>query len=373
MRTIFHIIRKEFIQLRRDPRMFPILFVAPVIQLIILGYAANLDIKNSPTVVCDMDSTRHSRDFISQFTNSGYFSLIGNVNSIKDIDSAIDRGKAAVVIVIPRGFGNKVISGETVQVQAIFDGAESQQAVICLNYATMIAVRYSRNIILGRLERFPSGVKLAGVNPEIRVWYNPELKSRQFMVPGVVATLLMIMTMMLTSLAIVKEKEMGTMEQLIVTPVRPFELIVGKFLPFILIGFIDIILVLVIAAFWFQVPVKGSVSLLFGLGLVFMMTTLGLGLFISTISRNQQQAMITAVFFMLLMILLSGFIFPVENMPAAIQFFTYLVPMRYFLVIIRAIFLKGVGIETLWDETAAMLVFGLVILTLSVLRFRKKL
>lgn len=373
MLKVGHIIRKEFIQLRRDRRMFFIIFFSPVLQLILLGYAANLDIRNIPVVFCDLDATRTSRDFIAQFPASGYFSLQATVDRIKDVDAYIDRGKAPLAIILPKGMGRKLAGRESVRVQIIVDGAESQSAIVGLNYATMIGLKYSRQILLQRLRSASPGLSVPKVEPEVRVWYNPELRSRNFMIPGVLAMVLMIITMMLTSLGIVKEKELGTMEQLIVSPVRPHELILGKLLPFFLIGLVEIMVVVAVAVFGFGVPVKGSIWLLFGLSPTFMLTTLGLGLFISTISRNQQQAMLTAAFFIIPQIILSGFVFPIENMPRLIQGLTYVVPLRYFLVIIRGLFLKAVGLNALWDETAALLVFGLAILGLSILRFRKKL
>jgi len=373
MLKVAHIIRKEFIQLRRDRRMFFIIFFSPVLQLILLGYAANLDIRNIPVVVCDLDATRTSRDFIAQFPASGYFSLQATVDRAEDVDAYIDRGKASLAIILPKGMGRRLAGRESVRVQVIVDGAESQSAIVGLNYATMIGLQYSRQILLQRLRSASPGLSVPRVEPEVRVWYNPELRSRNFMIPGVLAMVLMIITMMLTSLGIVKEKELGTMEQLIVTPVRPHELILGKLLPFFLIGLVEITVVVAVAVFGFGVPVKGSIWLLFGLSPTFMLTTLGLGLFISTISRNQQQAMLTAAFFIIPQIILSGFVFPIENMPRLIQGLTYVVPLRYFLVIIRGLFLKAVGLNALWDETAALLVFGLAILGLSILRFRKTL
>jgi ABC-2 type transport system permease protein len=373
MSKVGHIIRKEFIQLRRDRRMFFIVFFSPVLQLFLLGYAANLDIRNIPVVFCDLDATRTSRDFIARFPASGYFSLQATVDRVEDVDESIDRGKASLAVILPRGMGRRLAGRKSVRVQVIIDGAESQSAIVGLNYATMIGLRYSRQILLERLRSTSPGLSMPRVEPQVRVWYNPELRSRNFMIPGVLAMVLMIITMMLTSLGIVKEKELGTMEQLIVTPVRPHELILGKLLPFFLIGLVEITVVVAVAVFGFGVPVKGSVWLLFGLSPTFMLTTLGLGLFISTISRNQQQAMLTAAFFIIPQIILSGFIFPIENMPRLIQGLTYVVPLRYFLVIIRGLFLKAVGLNALWDETAALLVFGLAILGLSILRFRKKL
>ncbi|MFZ2053687.1 MAG: ABC transporter permease [Candidatus Aminicenantales bacterium] len=373
MRKVGHIIRKEFIQLRRDRRMFFIIFFSPVLQLILLGYATNLDIQNIPAVFCDLDASSASRDFIARFPSSGYFTVEAILDRIDDVDAYIDEGKASLALIIPRGMGRKLAGLKPVSVQIIVDGAESQAAIVGLNYATMIGLGYSRQILIERLAQVSPGFSLPKVEPEVRVWYNPELRSRNFMIPGVLAMVLMIVTMMLTSLGIVKERELGTMEQLMVTPIRPHELILGKLLPFFLIGLIEIGVVVAVAVFWFGVPVKGSLWLLFGLSPTFMLTTLGLGLFISTISRNQQQAMLTAVFFILPQIILSGFVFPIENMPRLIQWLTYVVPLRYFLVIIRGLFLKAVGWGALWDETVALVAFGLVILGLSILRFRKRL
>jgi ABC-2 type transport system permease protein len=368
MPRVGHIIRKELIQLRRDRRMTFIVFFSPLFQLFLLGYAANLDIRHIPVVFCDLDSSRTSRDFIARFPASGYFSLEATIDRIQDVDAYIDRGKASLAIVLPRGMGRKLAGRESVRIQVIMDGAESQSAVVGLSYATMIGLQYSRGILLERLSSASPGFSVPRVEPEVRVWYNPELRSRNFMIPGVLAMVLMMITMVLTSLGIVKEKELGTMEQLIVTPMRPRDLILGKLLPFFLIGLVEIAVVVAAAVFGFGVPVKGSVWLLFGLSPIFMLTTLGLGLFISTISRNQQQAMLTAAFFIIPQI-----VFPIENMPRLIQALTYVVPLRYFLVIIRGLFLKAVGLAALWDEAAALVVFGLAILTLSVLRFHKKL
>jgi len=373
MRKIAHVIRKEFLQLKRDPRLLPVLFVTPVLQLLLMGYAANLDVRDIPTVVCDLDGTSASRGLVAEFFNSGYFSLKAQVPDTWGVDRCLDDGEASMAIVVGRGFADNLAAGEPARVQLLVDGSESQSATIGASYASMILSGHAQRIMLERLERLkPFGIRPVRVKPEVRVWYNPELKSRNFMVPGVLGLILMIMTMMLTAMAVVREKEAGTMEQLIVTPIRPLELITGKLLPFLIIGTIDVCLVLAVATLLFRVPLRGSVFLLFGMSLVFMLTTLGLGLFISTISRTQQQAMMTTVFFMMPMMLLSGFVFPIENMPKLFQAITFVIPLRYYFVIIRGIFLKGVGIPELWDQGLALLVFGLAILTLSVLRFRKK-
>jgi ABC-2 type transport system permease protein len=374
MKAILSILWKEFVQLRRDPRLFPVIFISPIIQLLLLGYAANLDVRDIPSVVCDLDRSAASREFLDGFLNSGYFTMRARVERMDDVDRYLDNGEAAMAFVIPRGFGDKAAARESVSVMIIADGAESQSATIGVNYANMVAGRYTQRIILEAFQRMRgSGIQPVVVNPEVRVWYNPELRSRNFMVPGVLGLILMIMTISLASIGIVREKETGTMEQLIVTPIRPYQLIVGKLLPFVLIGLIEATVVVSVAKWWFLVPVRGSVPLLFALCLAFMLNTLGIGLFVSTISRTQQQAMFTTIFFIMPMILLGGFVFPVENMPRFFQFVSRAIPTRYFFVIIRGIMLRGAGWPELWDQAAALLLIGTVLLVLSVLRFRKKL
>ncbi len=374
MKAILSILRKEFLQLRRDPKLLPVIFISPILQLLLLGYAANLDVKNIPSVICDMDGSAASRAFLDDFVNSGYFSVEARVGRMEEIDRYLDHGDAAMAFVIPKGFGDKVAARREASVMLIADGSESQSASIGVNYGTMIAAKYAQKIIFEAFERAKGlGLKPVVVNAEVRVWYNPELKSRNFMVPGVLGLILMIMTMSLASLGIVRERETGTMEQLIVTPIRPHELIVGKLLPFVLIGLVDATFVITVARGWFGIPIRGSVPLLFALCLAFMLNTLGIGLFISTISRTQQQAMLTSLFFVMPQMMLSGFVFPIENMPKVFQYLTMIIPLRYFFVIIRGIMLKGAGWSELWPQAAALIVLGTLILTLSVARFDKKL
>jgi ABC-2 type transport system permease protein len=374
VKAILSILWKEFVQLRRDPKLFPVIFISPILQLLLLGYAANLDVKNIPSVICDMDRSAASRDFLDGFLNSGYFTVRARIERMDEIDPHLDDGDAAMAFVIPRGFGDKLASRREASVMVIADGSESQSASIGVNYATMIAAKYSQKIIFEAFERAKGlGLKPVLVNTEVRVWYNPELKSRNFMVPGVLGLILMVMTTSLASLGIVRERETGTMEQLIVTPIRPYQLIVGKLLPFVLIGLVDATFVITVARGWFGIPVRGSVALLFALCLAFMLNTLGIGLFISTISRTQQQAMLTSLFFILPQMLLSGFVFPIENMPKVFQYLTTIIPLRYFFVIIRGIMLKGAGWPELWHQAAALLALGTVVLALSVARFHKKL
>jgi len=372
--TIRSMVQKEFAQIRRDRRMVFILFAAPVLQLILFGYAANLDVRDIPLAVCDLDHSPAGREIQSAFIHSGYFELTAWAGRLEEVDRIIDNGRAALALVIPRGYGADVRAGRTAVLQLVVDGTESRSAMIGLSYAGMIAGRTGQRLMLETMgRRLPAGaLEPAPVDPSLRVWYNPELRSRLFMVPGVLAMILLMMTMMLTSMAIVREKEMGTLEQLIVTPIRSWQLILGKLLPFVTVGLADVTLILAVAAFWFRVPLRGSVALLYGLSLVFMLSTLGLGLLISTVSRNQQQAMLTSAFAMMPMILLSGFAFPIENMPRIIQAVTYAIPLRYYLVVIRGIFLKGVGLAVLWDEALIMLGLGTALLALSVVRFRKK-
>jgi ABC-2 type transport system permease protein len=374
MKTIYHIVVKEFLQLKRDPRMLLVSFMAPVLQLILLGYAATTDVKDIPMLVCDQDRTSKSREFVNQFVNSGYFVVESEVHSLSEIDRNIEDGHVWLALVIPPNFSNDLLAHRATSVQLDADGSDANSANISIGYASQIISTYSRSIVTEVRKQFPHLSRPAVVYPEVRVWYNPDLTSRNFMVPGVLALVLMIITMTLTALAVVKEKEIGTLEQLMVTPIKPHQLIIGKLLPFVIIAGLDVMLVILVARFWFDVPLQGSVALLLALSGLFVLTTLGLGLFVSTISKTQQQAMMTAQFFFFMpFMFLSGFAFPIENMPQAIQYITYLIPLRYFIVIIRGVFLKGIGIRELWPQAVALLAFGVTIFTLSVLRFRKRL
>jgi ABC-2 type transport system permease protein len=374
MKTIFHIITKEFIQFKQDRKMFGLSFIAPVFQLLVLGYAATFDVSKIPMVICDFDNSVSSRALIRNFTSTEYFSVVGYYDKTSEIDNQLDDGHASIAVVIPRGFEKNIGSGRAAPLQIIADGTETSSAGIGMNYAYIIVTSYAQNIVLESLVKRGSVTMPARTSAEFRVWYNPELKSRNFMVPGVLGLLLMVMTMLLTSLAIVKEKELGTLEQLVVTPIKPYQLIIGKLAPFFVIGVIDVILVIFFASFVFDLPVKGGSLLLVLLSLVFLMTTLGLGLLISTISRTQQQAMMTSIFFFIMpMIFFSGFVFPIENMPTIIQYVSYLMPLRYYFVIVRGLFLKGVGMNILWTQALALLIFGGAILSMSVMRFQKRL
>ncbi len=374
MKAILAVLRKEFIHIRRDRRMAPILLLSPIFQLLLLGYAVNMDVRDIPTAVCDQDRSPQSRAYLDAFFRSGYFSRLGDVGRSDEVDALIDRGEASMAIVLAPGFGERILAGRPASAQVIADGTESQSATTGLNYAAMVTARFSQRLLAETFVRLREiGLRPVPIEPQVRVFYNPDLKSRNFLVPGVLGLVLMVMTMMLASMGIVREKETGTMEQLIVTPIRPGQLVLGKLLPFLAIGVVDVVLITALVALVFQVPFRGGALLLGAQSLIFMLTTLGLGLFISTISRNQQQAMLTAVFFMVPMILLSNFVFPIETMPPFFRAVTAAVPIKYFFSVVRGVFLKGSGWAELWDEAAAMAAFGTAILALSIARFRKRL
>ncbi len=382
MTRLRHLIRKELIELRRDPRLFGIVIMAPIIQLTMLGYAATTDVKNMPFVVLDRDGSTQSRALITRFTASQYFLLRQVVTSHADIERHLDGGTASMALTIPADYGERVRRGAPVAVQVIADGSDANSTNVALGYAGSLITTYGRELAasagtgsLTPLLTPPVTPPIAPlISAEVRVWFNPELESKDFMIPGILALLLLVVTTNLSSMAIVREKEVGTLEQLNVTPLARWELILGKLLPYAAIGMLDVALVVAVAVGWFEVPLRGSIVLLFAMSAVYLLSTLGLGLFISTISRTQQQAMMTASFFFLLpMVFLSGFVFPIENMPDVVQPFTLLIPLRYFLVILRGIFLKGVGLETLWPQALALLAWGIGILTLATLRSSKRL
>ena len=370
MRRVIHLMRKELLELRADPRLLGIVIVAPILQLTVLGYAATTDVKDVPVVVVDADRSPASRELLSRFDASDNFTIVGLVGSTDEIDDWLERGTAWMALSIPPDYGQSIARGQTTPIQVVADGTDSNSTNVALGYARQLMAGYAQEMVAARGGRVPQPL----VTADVRVWFNPDLESRDFMIPGIVALLLLVITSNLSAMAIVREKELGTLEQLNVTPLARWELIAGKLLPYALVGMLDVVLVLVVAIYWFEVPMRGSLALLFAMSGVYLLTTLGLGLFVSTISSTQQQAMMTTIFFFLTpMIYLSGFIFPIENMPTWIQPVTYLIPLRYFLVILRGIFLKGVGLETFWPQAAALLVWGIAILSLATLRSSKRL
>ena len=371
---IKHMLIKEFIQIFRDPRMRGVIFLMPIIQLFVFGYAVTTDVKHVPTMVYDLDNSVASRELVSRFTRSGYFELIGHVPHERRIRELMDRGDIGAAFQIDKGFEEDLLAGRPAPVQLIVDGADSNTAGIVLGYSSTIAGRFSTEIESSRLARMTGGAGKTGrVVLQTRAWFNENLESRNFYVPGVIAIIVMLITLMLTSMAVVREKEIGTMEQIMVSPITPLEFILGKTVPFALIGFADAVLITVLGVFWFGVPIRGSLLVLLVATGLYLVTTLATGLFISTVSQTQQQAMMSTFFFYLPAVLLSGFMFPIANMPRAIQWLTYLNPLRYFLVIIRGVFLKGVGPGILWPQMLALGVMGVVTLWLAAKRFHKTL
>jgi ABC-2 type transport system permease protein len=368
---------KEFLELRKDPKLFGVVVIAPILQLTMLGYAATTDVRDVPVVVADGDRSPGSRELIARFEGSRNFSVIDVVSSVNDVEPYLERGRAWLALSIPTSYGADVANGTPVALQVIADGSDSNSTTVALGYATSLIGGYAQELVEGRdaggLSAADGAARPGRIEPRIRIWFNPQLESRHFMIPGVLALVLLVVTANLASMAIVREKELGTLEQLNVTPLRRWELVVGKLFPYGVIAMIDVLLVVAVAVFWFEVPLRGSFVLLLAMSLLYVLCTLALGLFISTISETQQQAMMTATFFFLTpMIYLSGFIFPIENMPRVIQLFTYLIPLRYFLVIVRGIFLKGIGLDLLWPQAAALAAWGSIVLALAVSRSRKR-
>ncbi|KPK91107.1 MAG: ABC transporter permease [Deltaproteobacteria bacterium SM23_61] len=371
---------KEFIQAFRNPRMRLILFLPPLVQLLIFGYAANTDIRNIFLGVYDLDKTPESRDMIERFASSGYFRVAESPQSPLEIRRLIDQGRISAALQINGGFARQMRTREGTMVQVVVDGTDSNTASVVMAYAQRIVAEYSRQVLVQRifsLPNIPDEMKRpffvqGGIDVESRAFFNPNLESRNFYVPGIMAFLIMLVTLLLTCMAIVREREIGTMEQLIVSPIRPFELILGKTIPFAIIGYIDVLIVTLVGVFWFEVPIRGSILLLLAATTIYLLSSLGIGLFISTISHTQQQAMMTMFFFFVPAILLSGFVFPIANMPPIVQYLTYADPLRYFLIIIRGIFLKGNGFDILWPQMVALAVLGGIVFTFSSLRFRKR-
>jgi ABC-2 type transport system permease protein len=375
MQRVGFLIWKELIELRGDPRLFGVVVLAPIIQLFLLGYAATTDVRNVPVVVADADRSAVSRDLVERFNASPNFSVIAVVSGYNEIDPYLERGLAWMALSIPPSYGESLGAGRPQTLQVIADGSDANSSNVALGYATNLIAAYAQELSVKRAGSMLSAGSMParGIDARVRVWFNPRLESHDFMIPGVLALLLLVVTTNLSSMGIVREKELGTLEQLNVTPLRRWQLIVGKLLPYALIGMIDAFLVIAVAVLWFQIPLRGSLLLLLALTLIYLLTTLGLGLFVSTVSSTQQQAMMTTTFFFLTpMIYLSGFVFPIENMPPVIQFVTYLIPLRYFLVIVRSIFLKGVGLETLWPQVAALTAWGVAILSLAIARSTKR-
>jgi ABC-2 type transport system permease protein len=364
---------KEFIQVFRDKRARFLLFVTPIIQMLIFGYAATFEVHHVATVVLDLDHSQESRDVISRFTSSPYFDVQHQLTDSRQIEDLIDRGKATVALQINPGFAENLRKGQTAPLQVIVDATNSNTALIASGYINQIAIGFAKDYQQDRINRITPQLteRIPSVELEQRPWYNPDLRSRWFFVPGIVGTLTLVLVVQLTAFAVVREREIGTLEQIMVTPIRSGEFILGKTLPFFLIGLFDVSLIAVVGTLWFQVPFRGQVSVLFTGAILFLLCMLGVGLLISTVSATQQQAMVTAFFFLMPAVTFSGFAFPISTMPQWLQDFTYANPLRYFLIVLRGSYLKGVGMDILWPQMLAMAGLGVGLLATAVLRFRK--
>lgn len=363
-------VRKEFIQLFRDKLNRPLLIIAPLIQLLVFGYVVSTDVRDIRVGFLDQARTRESRMVRDAFDANRTFRITKTFANVEELEEALLRREVDLTVGVWPDFSERIRKKQTAELQVLVDGSVSNLASVRIAYTLNVLERLNRELIA---EIYPIRVDYGKIDERLRTWYNPNLESRYFFVPGIVAFLIMLTTLLFTSMAIIRERESGTMEQLVVTPIKPYELILAKTVPFIIIAFLQMVMVTAFAVYWFQIPLEGSVTLLFFSGCLFLLSTIGVGLFISTVSATQQQATMTTFFFMLPFFLLSGFVFPITNMPKPVQVLTHVIPLRYFLVIIRGIFLKGVGLKVLWPQVAALLALGLVVFIAAVRRFHKRL
>jgi ABC transporter DrrB family efflux protein len=365
-RSIRAIMRREFIDIRRDRRSLILTFLYPISMLIMYGYGIRYDVDNVPLTILDYSETPQSRDLAQQLTSSGYFRTVRFARTERDVERDLMNDRSRAAAVIPRDFADRLRIGEPTAVQVLIDGSDSNTATIAQGYALAIINRY--------VSTLGQDAGAAPIELKTRIWYNPELKSVNFIVPGVIAVIMMIVGAILTALSIVKEKERGTIEQILVSPIRPLEMMIGKIVPYVAIALVDLAIIIAAGYLLFEVPIKGSLFQLGIFSVLYLVCSLGVGVFVSTIADTMQNAMLAAIFLSLLpSVLLSGFVFPIENMPIVIRFITYFFPGRYFVTAIRGIYLKGVGISVLWPEAMLLTIFGVSIVGLSASRFRDKL
>jgi ABC-2 type transport system permease protein len=372
---VTHILTKEFIQLWRDKWGRFRLIVPPVIQLLLFGYAATFEVYHVSTAVLDLDHTQESRELVARFTSSNRLNIVKSAQSQDEIDATIDRSDAAVALVIHAGFANLLRKGQAAPLQVVVDGTNSNTALIALGYINTIAAQFSQDYATDLAERTLGikGTKLVQVTIAQRPWYNPDFNGRWFFVPGLIATITLVMLVNLTAFAVVREREVGTLEQIMVSPIRPAEFILGKTVPFFVVGLGIAGLITIVGILWFHVPFVGN-PLVFAFGtMLYLLSLLALGLLISTVCSTQQQAFATNFFVVNPLFTLSGFSFPISSMPDVLQWLTYINPLRYYLIVIRGTFLKGIGIAILWPDFLAMATIAVVLLSFSVIRFRKSL
>lgn len=368
------LIRKEFIQIRRDPRTLVLIIVIPIMQLFLLGYAATNDVRNIPLAVLDQDHSSAARALLDAYRAADYFHITYEASSEKEIRDLIDRGIVRAGLIIPPNYGDKVKGEGNTTIAFVLDGSDPTIASTTLSAAQLIGQQYSTKILAERMQRRGQALVMeAPIEVRPQVWYNPDLVSAYFMIPGVIGMILYALTSILTATAIVRERERGTIEQLIVTPIRPIELVIGKITPYVILAIVNALEVLIIGAWWFKVPVRGDLVLILLLSGLFLLSSLGIGIFASTTANTQQEAMLIVWMSLLPSIFLSGFFFPINAMPKVLQWISYIFPLRYYLVIIRALLLKGVGVSALRDQIIALTIFGVVIMTAAAKRFRKRL
>ncbi|MCX6059074.1 MAG: ABC transporter permease [Chloroflexi bacterium] len=369
---IFSIIRKEFLQIFRDPRTLAMIIIMPIMQLFLLGYAATTDVKNISMTVWDQSKTIQSRNLLDAFRAADYFVIEHSVGSLEEYQALIESGDTRVVLVIPPDYDRRLIEGNA-QVLMVLDGSDATVGATALSTARLVGQAYSTKIMNEQTSLAGRAAPSAPVEVRTQVWYNPDLNSAYFNIPGVIGMILSFITSILTATTIVRERERGTIEQLIVTPIRSWELIAGKLLPYVILGFIETFEILLIGHWWFGVPIRGSGGLIILTSGLFLMSSLGIGLLASTLANTQQEAMMTVMMFNLPMIFLSGFFFPIAAMPKFLQIVSYAIPLRYYLTIIRSLLIKGVGLAAIQSEVIALIIFGVVIMGAASLRFRKRL
>jgi len=375
--VIRHIMKKEFLQVMRDKRMFALIFMAPVLQTLLFGFAIDLDLRAQPALMGDLDQSATSRDLAHAIANNDGFHFVGSVHSHDEAEQAVFSGQASLAVLIPKGFEKDLAQGSA-EVQVIMDGSDSNTALRAGQEAEQIlnqrAVKLQRQLITQALGA--RNLAIDHLLPELRIapraWFNPQMRTAVYFVPALFGLVLLIITMLLTSMGLTREKEIGTLEQIMVSPIRPIELMIGKTLPFAILGLVDVGFLIAIAGLVFDIPVRGSIFALYFANSLFLMTTLGMGLFISTISATQQQAMLTAFFIILPAIMLSGYVYPIENMPVAAQWLTYVNPMRYIVQLTRGIMVKGASLIDMWPQTVALALLGVAVLTGASMRFHKR-
>ncbi len=374
LRRLWAVARKETLHIRRDPRSLGLAIGIPMLMLLMFGYALTLDVDRVPLVVWDQSDTVASRDYLAQFTGSRYFQYVGPVARYRDLEHAIDTRDAAIALVVPPDFASRIESGRAAPVQAVIDGSDSNTAAIILGYTQAVTAAYNQRIALEQIRRTTGGAPATALDLRPRVWFNEDLKSRNFIIPGLIAVIMGLIAALLTSLTVAREWERGTMEQLISTPVKAPEIILGKLVPYFVIGMVDVLIAVVMAVYLFDVPLLGSVPLLFAMAALFIVGTLAQGILISTLARQQLLAsQVAMVSTFLPAFLLSGFMFAIPNMPTVVQAITYIVPARYFVALVKGIYQRGVGLETLWQDAVFLLVFSTVVAAAAIAKFRKRL